>query len=236
MEVPSELYLKTETMYENVVPNHFGSATPAFISGDVLSPLTVQQQELDEVKLEDEITEWVEKHRSERNAASRRPRRRSHSPDVAPRDKDSKRRGERDKSSSKRKKQKNGSRHDDNGRSKKKKKKSKSETRKKKRRQSAQSDDSTGNSEPEEGEITESEREESTPSSTSSSSPSNESPEAEMETQCQAGETANKLQSAGVLDLTYSRGNFKITLVVTSYFILSALAYRGHQVPLATNS
>uniref|UniRef100_A0A8D0CPV6 Angiogenic factor with G patch and FHA domains 1 n=1 Tax=Sander lucioperca TaxID=283035 RepID=A0A8D0CPV6_SANLU len=95
-----------------------------------------------------------------------------------------------DKSLSKRKKQKTGSHNDDKddkdkGRSRKKRKKSKSKKRKKKK-SPVRSNDSEGNSEPEEGEITESEREEwgSTPSfSSSSSSSSKESPESEMETQ-----------------------------------------------------
>ncbi|XP_062271517.1 angiogenic factor with G patch and FHA domains 1 isoform X1 [Scomber scombrus] len=143
----------------------------------------------DEVKLEEEETEWVERKTPKRAKDSRKLKRRSHSPDLAPHGEDSKHREERDKSSSKRKKQKNGSHHHEKGRSKKKRKKSKSEKRKKKKKSPvARSDDSTGNSEPEEGEITESEKEEwdSTSSSSSSSvSPSNESPESEMETQSQ---------------------------------------------------
>ncbi|KAM7401820.1 hypothetical protein PAMP_017098 [Pampus punctatissimus] len=143
----------------------------------------------DEVKLEEEETEWVERKTTKRNAESRKPKKKSCSPDLVLRSKDSsKRREERDKSSSKRKKQKNGSHHDDKGKSKKKRKKSKSEKHKKKKSSVARSDDSEGNSEPEEGEITESEKEEweSNPSSsTSSSFPSNESSESEMETQSQ---------------------------------------------------
>ncbi|XP_070758774.1 angiogenic factor with G patch and FHA domains 1 [Enoplosus armatus] len=141
----------------------------------------------DEVKLEEEETEWVEQQTTKRTTESRKLKRRSGSPDVAPRRKDSsKHREESNKSSSKRKKQKNGSHYDDKGRSRKKRKKSKSKKQKKKK-SSTQSDDSEGDSEPEEGEITESEKEEweSTPSLSSSSSPSNESPESEMETQTQ---------------------------------------------------
>ncbi|XP_044037133.1 angiogenic factor with G patch and FHA domains 1 isoform X1 [Siniperca chuatsi] len=140
----------------------------------------------DEVKLEEEETDWVEQQTTKRTTESRKLRRRSRSPDVAPHRKDSsKHREESDKSSLKRKKQKNGSNYDDKCRSKKKKKKSKSKKQKKKK-SSPRSDDLEGDSEPEEGEITESEREEweSTPSfSSSSSSPSKESPESEMETQ-----------------------------------------------------
>lgn len=140
-------------------------------------------------ELEEEEIEWVERKTTKRTTDSRKLKRRSCSPDLAPHSTDlSKCREERDKSSSKRKKQKNGSHHKDKGRSKKKRKKSKSEKRKKKKSPVARSDDSEGNSEPEEGEITESEREEweSTSSfSTSSSPPSNESPESEMETQSQ---------------------------------------------------
>ncbi|XP_023140090.1 angiogenic factor with G patch and FHA domains 1 isoform X1 [Amphiprion ocellaris] len=140
----------------------------------------------DDVKLEEEETEWVERQTVKRNTESQKANRRSHSPDVAPRRKDSsKRREGRDKlSSSKRKRQKNGSHHDDKRKSR---KKAKSEKRKKKKHV-ARSDESEGNSEPEEGEITESEKEEweSTSSlSSSSSSPSKESPESDMETQSQ---------------------------------------------------
>ncbi|XP_045931723.1 angiogenic factor with G patch and FHA domains 1 isoform X1 [Micropterus dolomieu] len=142
----------------------------------------------DEVKLEEEEeTDWVEWPTTKRTE-SRKLKRKSRSPDVAPRRKEcSKRREESDKSSLKRKKQKNGSHSDEKGRARKKRKKSKSKKQKQKK-SSAQSDDSEGNSEPEEGEITESEREdwESTPSfSSSSSSPSRDSPESEMETQTQ---------------------------------------------------
>lgn len=137
--------------------------------------------------MEEEETDWVEWPTSKRTE-SRKLKRKSRSPDVAPRRKEcSKRREESDKSSLKRKKQKNGSHSDEKGRARKKRKKSKSKKQKQKK-SSAQSDDSEGNSEPEEGEITESEREdwESTPSfSSSSSSPSRDSPESEMETQTQ---------------------------------------------------
>ncbi|KAM9362352.1 angiogenic factor with G patch and FHA domains 1 [Symphorus nematophorus] len=142
----------------------------------------------DEVKFEEEETDWVEQKTTKRTTESRKLKRRSPSPDVAPRRKDSsKHKEESDKSSSKRKKQKNGSHCNDKDRSKKKRKKSESKKRKKKK-SPVRSDDSEGNSEPEEGEITESERDEweSTPSySSSSSSPSRESPESEMETQSQ---------------------------------------------------
>uniref|UniRef100_A0A3Q1JI69 Angiogenic factor with G patch and FHA domains 1 n=1 Tax=Anabas testudineus TaxID=64144 RepID=A0A3Q1JI69_ANATE len=142
----------------------------------------------DEVKLEEEKTNGVERQAAKRSTESRRPKPRSRSPDVAPRRKESSKCcEENDKSSSKRKKHKNSSRHDDKERSKKKRKKSKSEKRKK-RKSPTQSDDSEGNSEPEEGEITESEREEleSTPSiSSTSASPSKEIPDLEMEIQSQ---------------------------------------------------
>uniref|UniRef100_UPI0037E937C0 angiogenic factor with G patch and FHA domains 1 isoform X2 n=1 Tax=Semicossyphus pulcher TaxID=241346 RepID=UPI0037E937C0 len=141
---------------------------------------------LEEVKLEEEETEWVEKKTTKRTTESRKLKRRSRSPGTVSRRKDSsKHREERDKSSSKRKKQRNGSHSDEKDRSRKKMKKLKKQ---KKKKSSARSDDSEGNSEPEEGEITESEREEwdSTPSfSSSSSSPSEGSPESEMETQTQ---------------------------------------------------
>ncbi|XP_040014973.1 angiogenic factor with G patch and FHA domains 1 isoform X1 [Xiphias gladius] len=131
----------------------------------------------DGIKLKEEETDGVELQTTKRTAESRKVKRRSRSVDLAPR------REESEKSSSKRKKQKNGSHHDDKGRSKKKRKKSKSAKRKKKK-SPARSDDSEGNSEPEEGEITESEREEleSPPSfSSSSGSPSKENPESESE-------------------------------------------------------
>ncbi|XP_068576726.1 angiogenic factor with G patch and FHA domains 1 [Cebidichthys violaceus] len=141
----------------------------------------------DEVKLEDEETEWVERQSTKRTTTLKR---KSRSPDVAPRRKhSSKRREESVKTSSKRKKQKTDSHDDDKNRSRRKRKKSKSKKTKKKK-SPAQSDGSEGNSEPEEGEITESEREEweSTPSvSSSSSSSSKESPESEMETQSHEG-------------------------------------------------
>ncbi|XP_031132874.1 angiogenic factor with G patch and FHA domains 1 isoform X1 [Sander lucioperca] len=145
----------------------------------------------DEVQLEEEEMDWVEKPTAKRTTESRKLKRKSRSPDVAPRRKDSSKHKEvSDKSLSKRKKQKTGSHNDDKddkdkGRSRKKRKKSKSKKRKKKK-SPVRSNDSEGNSEPEEGEITESEREEwgSTPSfSSSSSSSSKESPESEMETQ-----------------------------------------------------
>nr|XP_046240323.1 angiogenic factor with G patch and FHA domains 1 isoform X2 [Scatophagus argus] len=147
---------------------------------------------LDEVKLEQEESDWFKQQTTNRTTESRKLKRKSRSPDVDPRRKDSsKHREENDKSSSKRKKQKNGSHGDDRGRSKKKAKKSKSKKQKKKKKEKKspdRGDVSEGNSEPEEGEITESEKEEweSTPSlSSSCSSPSVESPESEMETQSQ---------------------------------------------------
>ncbi|XP_039653461.1 angiogenic factor with G patch and FHA domains 1 isoform X1 [Perca fluviatilis] len=145
----------------------------------------------DEVQLEEEEMDWVEKPTAKRTTESRKLKRKSRSPEVAPRRKDSSKHKEvSGKSLSKRKKQKTGSHDDDKddkdkGRSRKKRKKSKSKKQKKKKRP-VRSNDSEGNSEPEEGEITESEREEwgSTPSfSSSSSSSSKESPESEMETQ-----------------------------------------------------
>ncbi|KAF7668595.1 hypothetical protein LDENG_00002030 [Lucifuga dentata] len=138
----------------------------------------------EEVKLKEEEADKLERQRT---TASQKKRRRSHSPDQSPRRKDSsKLRKERDKASSKRKKQKNGSYHDDS-RSKKKQKKSKSEKRKKRKSPVSRSDDSDRNSEPEEGEITESEsdRESTHPLSASSSSPPIASPESEMETETQ---------------------------------------------------
>ncbi|XP_058486580.1 angiogenic factor with G patch and FHA domains 1 isoform X1 [Solea solea] len=134
-------------------------------------------KEQTDIKSEQEETDWVEKKTTD----SRKPKRRSRSADVAPR------REESNRSSSKKRKHRSGSRHDDERSSKKKKKKSKSVKRKKKRSLS-RSDDSEGDSEPEEGEITESERDkwESTPSvSSSSGSPYRESPESEVETQSQ---------------------------------------------------
>ncbi|XP_074521380.1 angiogenic factor with G patch and FHA domains 1 isoform X1 [Halichoeres trimaculatus] len=145
----------------------------------------------DEVKMKEEETEWVEKRTSKRKAEPEKVRRRSCSPDVPPRRRDSlKHWEERDKSSSKSKKKKNGSQHDDKDKSKKKRKTSKSKKQKKKKKPKspARSDDSKGNSEPEEGELTESEKdeEESTHSSSSSpSSPPQGSPESEMEIQVQ---------------------------------------------------
>ncbi|XP_037534522.1 angiogenic factor with G patch and FHA domains 1 [Nematolebias whitei] len=140
---------------------------------------------------EREIKSEDPKHEQDENnhVESRKPRRRSRSPNSAQSKKSSsKHREEKDRSPSKRKKLKNGSHHEDKGRLKKKRKKSKSERHKKKKK-SSRSNESAGNSEPEEGEITESEREdrESTPSSSSSSSSkkSRESPESEMEVQSQ---------------------------------------------------
>ncbi|XP_019736090.1 angiogenic factor with G patch and FHA domains 1 isoform X2 [Hippocampus comes] len=136
----------------------------------------------------DEVKSEEEEQQSKRTTESRKTRRRSRSHES--RERDSKRRGERDKSSSKRKKHKSGSSHDEKRRSKKKKKRSKSSSsRKKERRSPTRGGDLEGNSEAEEGELTESEKEqwESPPSvSPSRSSPCNHSPESEMETQCRA--------------------------------------------------
>ncbi|AWP03159.1 putative angiogenic factor with G patch and FHA domains 1 [Scophthalmus maximus] len=140
-----------------------------------------EQLTSDDIKLEQEENDWVELRTTKKTTESRKLKRRSRSADLAPRQEES------DKSSSKRKKQKNGSRHDEKERSKKKKKKSKSsKVKRKKKKSPVQSDDSEGNSEPEEGEITESEKDEweSTPSS-STASPYMESPESEMETRSQ---------------------------------------------------
>ncbi|XP_040890623.1 angiogenic factor with G patch and FHA domains 1 isoform X1 [Toxotes jaculatrix] len=140
---------------------------------------------LDDIQFEEE-TDRVELQTSKRTTESRKLKRRSRSADLAPR------REESDKSSSKRKKQNNGSHHDDKGRSKKKKRKKSKSAKHKKKKSPARRDDSEGNSEPEEGEITESEREEwestpsFSPSSGSSSKESEESePESETETQSQ---------------------------------------------------
>ncbi|XP_061731276.1 angiogenic factor with G patch and FHA domains 1 [Nerophis ophidion] len=125
----------------------------------------------DDVKMED----------TDHHASKRRSKQRSRSPELSPRERDSKRQGDRDRSSSKRKKRKS-SNHDEKRKSKKKKKRSKS--RQKDRGSGTQSE---GNSEPEEGELTESEKEhwESPVSrSPSASSPCNHSPQSEMETQC----------------------------------------------------
>ncbi|XP_054640883.1 angiogenic factor with G patch and FHA domains 1 isoform X1 [Dunckerocampus dactyliophorus] len=131
--------------------------------------------QFDEVRMEED----------EQQATKRKTRQRSRSPELSPREKDYKRQGDRDKSSSKRKKHKSSS-HDEKRRSKKKKKRSKSASRKKERSSPTQSD---GNSEPEEGELTESEKEpwESPASkSPSPSSPRKQSPQPEIETQCRA--------------------------------------------------
>ncbi|KAJ3602739.1 hypothetical protein NHX12_030488 [Muraenolepis orangiensis] len=118
---------------------------------------------IDGIKLEDhngEEEEWVE-----RRPAKRKTRRPSSSPDVSKRRKDSSR--ERRKPSVKRKKQRNGSpssSDDEEG-----------DARKKRK---ASSDDSEGDSEPEEGELSESEGErQSSPSSSSSSSPAGDGSE-----------------------------------------------------------
>ncbi|XP_061545044.1 angiogenic factor with G patch and FHA domains 1 isoform X2 [Phycodurus eques] len=134
-----------------------------------------------------EVKSEEEEQQSKRTSESRKTRRRSRSSES--REKDSKRRGERDKSSSKKKKHKSGSSHDEKRKSKKKKKRSKSVSRKKQRSSPTRSDDLEGNSEAEEGELSESEKEqwESPPSlSPSPSSPCNHSAESEMEAQCRA--------------------------------------------------
>ncbi|XP_034095454.1 angiogenic factor with G patch and FHA domains 1 isoform X1 [Gymnodraco acuticeps] len=149
-----------------------------------------KELKFDEVKLEEEEIDWVERPTTKRSTESRKLKRKSCSPDTASRRKDShKHRADSDKSSSKRKKQKKSSHDDDKDKGRSKKKSKKSKTKKKKKKKSpARSDDSDDNSEPEEGELTESEREEwdSTPSASSSSSSSKESSEAEMETQINA--------------------------------------------------
>ncbi|XP_042357572.1 angiogenic factor with G patch and FHA domains 1 [Plectropomus leopardus] len=145
----------------------------------------------DEVKLEEEETDWVEQQTTKRTTESRKLKRRSRSPDVASQKKDSSKHREQSDKSSKRKKQKSGSHDDEKSRSSKKRQNLKSKKQKKKKKKKKKSpprsNDSEGNSEPEEGEITESEREEweSTPSfSSSPSSSSKESEEeSEMETQ-----------------------------------------------------
>ncbi|KAK2862386.1 hypothetical protein Q5P01_001919 [Channa striata] len=142
----------------------------------------------DKVKLDEEQTDWVERPTSQKSTEFRKLKPRSHSSDEALGRKDSSKYQEGgDRSSSKRKKQKNGSHCDEKRRSKKKRKKSKSEKHKKKKKV-ALSDGSEGNSEPEEGEITESEKEERESTLSFSSSPgslSKESPESDMVIQSQ---------------------------------------------------
>ncbi|XP_034022947.1 angiogenic factor with G patch and FHA domains 1 [Thalassophryne amazonica] len=138
---------------------------------------------LDEVKLEEES---ANQPLVKKSTASHKEKRRSLSPDMAPRRKrcSSKHPEESDKYPNKRKKQKNSSRHGEKRSSRKKRKKTKSEKHKKKKSSKDRSSDSDGNSEPEEGELMESEKEwESTPShSVSSAYSSKESPMSEMET------------------------------------------------------
>lgn len=115
-------------------------------------------------------------------------------------------------SSSKRKKHKNDSHHEDRRRSKKKRKKSKSEKHKKKKRRT-RSDESEGESEPEEGEITESEREEceSTRSSASSSSaPSKQSHESDVEEPSQPGERRKERILTRAEDSRPSQSDFSV--------------------------
>lgn len=127
----------------------------------------------DNVKMRDEDTDAAEEQ-----VTKRKLKRRSLSPEVSSRRKESSKDPEDgDRSASKRKKERNG---EDRSRSKKKKKK-KSKSKKKKKKKSVRSDDSEANSEPEEGEITESDREEWESSSGSSSHM--ETPESEMEVQ-----------------------------------------------------
>ena len=173
------------------------------------------------------------------NAESRKLDRRSRSPDAPSHRKNSSKRKQRDRSSSKRKKLKNGSHHKDKRRSSKKRKKSKSEKHKKKKN-IARSDDSEGNSEPEEGEITESEKEdwESTPSSSSSSSsPSQESPEieSEMEIQSHEGERKNELHQKCPQN-QYWTSLFNLCNLELQIFILSCVccssAFRGCHIPV----
>lgn len=129
--------------------------------------------------MKEEAVDSADQQPIKRTSESRKLRRRSSSPDVSSRRKDSsKHRGDK---SSKRKKERNGSRGDERGRTRKKGKKSKSK-KKKKKRSSSRSNGSERNSGPEEGEITESEKEESTRSFSSlSSSPFKECQESEME-------------------------------------------------------
>lgn len=131
--------------------------------------------------MNEEGSDSVDQQTLKKNSESRKLKRRSPSPDASSHRKDSsKHRGDK---SSKRKKERNGSHSDGRGRSRKKGKKSKSK-KKKKKRSSSRSNDSGGNSEPEEGEITESEKEESPRSFSSlSNSPFKECQESEMEIQ-----------------------------------------------------
>lgn len=140
-------------------------------------------------KMEEE-TKRAEKPTSRRSPESRKARRRSRSrsrsrsPSRRRRD-SPKRREDGAKYSSRRKKHRNGSPHEDKDRSRSRRKKSKSEKHKRRRSSVSRSNGSEGNSEPEEGEITESERD-STPSPpVSAGSPCEEKPELEMETQSQ---------------------------------------------------
>ncbi|KAJ7988568.1 hypothetical protein DPEC_G00324910 [Dallia pectoralis] len=147
------------------------------------------------VKVKDEAVEreeWVERRIPRRDRSSRRQRERSLTPDAPPRRKSSlktRRSKSADRSPRKRRK-KDRSRSDDVSSSKRtKKSKSVKPSRKKKKKKTksapvSRSDDSSGNSEPEEGEITESEGEwRSTSSSSSSTPPTKDSSESEMESQ-----------------------------------------------------
>ncbi|XP_068172343.1 angiogenic factor with G patch and FHA domains 1 isoform X1 [Antennarius striatus] len=142
----------------------------------------------DEFNSEEKGSDWDGQQAAKRTTESRKLKQRSCSPDVSTHRKDSsKHHDEEGRSTSKRKKHSNGTHSEDRKKSKKKRKKSKS---KKKKKKSKTRTDSEENSEPEEGEITESEIEEweSAPSiSSRSSSPSKESTESKMETQGQEG-------------------------------------------------
>ncbi|KAL0965335.1 hypothetical protein UPYG_G00279920 [Umbra pygmaea] len=137
---------------------------------------------------EEDLETWVERRFPKRGMASRRHRGRSLTPDSPPRRKSSSksRRSRSVERSHKIKKNRDRSRSDDASRSKRFRKSSKDNHRDKKKKAKAasvsRSDDSSGNSEPEEGEITESERDW---KSTSSSSPvlTKDCSESEMEEQ-----------------------------------------------------
>ncbi|XP_019908598.2 angiogenic factor with G patch and FHA domains 1 isoform X3 [Esox lucius] len=144
------------------------------------------------VKVKDEeleLEEWVERRIPKRGEASRRPRDRSLSPDAPSRRK----RAKSAEHSPKKKRKKDRSHSDVSSLKRNKKTKSEKPSRKKKKKKRkkaksapvSRSDDSSGNSEPEEGEITESEGEWRSTSSSSSSSPllTKDSSESEMESQ-----------------------------------------------------
>lgn len=185
--------------------------------------------------MKEEETDVVEEQTTKRTTESRKLKRRSLSPDVPSRRKESsKDREDSEKSVSKRKKQKNGSHCEERSRAKKKKKKSKSKKRKKKKT-STRSDDSEGNSEPEEGEITESDKEEW--ESTSGSSSHMESPESEMETQCPEGEKKrDEFQVWFRVDVTRKAPHFSLTLLlseVTMFLVMKCVCFSSRQRHLA---